>query len=308
MNLDTLLAKFGLQKKRTAAQDGVVASYMRTAIETIYSGFQVSDDRLRVWADIERMVGGDEFAAEAVDCLVGDILRVTSLYDQIVTVECEDENLKGVCEEIIKRSGIQSQARQIAYPLVKLHNSYAEFVIDGQARFNRIVPIQSPKTIYRNTDVHGQLLGGSPDERTVGKCAYDQRDITNRFLAGFYPWQIVHWRVPPYDDYGYGIPFLKAARANWLKLCMTEDTLPLARLLRAYMKLVHEVPVPDNATPEMIDQIMEEYKKRLLTKQFNLVADSVLSRQNTPSPYRVDTDFFLPKNADRRPGPARAFP
>jgi hypothetical protein len=78
---------------------------------------------------------------------------------------------------------------------------------------------------------------------------------------------------------------------------MNEDTLPLARLLRAYMKLVHEVPVPDNATPEMIDQILEEYKKRLLTKQFNLVADSVLSRQNTPSPYRVDTDFFLPKNA-----------
>lgn len=300
LNLNTLLNLVGLQRREKVRLAEIEPASFQKMLSDLSNMWQVSDERNRIFADIDRMYDSDEYVSEAIDTLVGDCLRLTSMSEPVISVECNDEELKKAAINIINRSRIVPQSREIMHAQFRYHNAFAEFIVDQKARplpkMSRIVNIQSVKSMYRNTDVHGQLLSGDPAEMKPGICAYDQRDQYNNLLASFYPYQIIHWRIPPFDTDGYGIPFLKSARANWIKLQLCTDTIVMARLVRAYLKLVHKVPVPDNAKSEDIDRLIQKYRDNLLSKTFSSAADGVLSRTKYPSPYRVDTDFFLPQN------------
>ena len=256
--------------------------------------FEFSDDRLTIYEDIDRMVQTDEYAAEALDCLVSDIIPIKNWYeDDFLPIESDDTTMKDKVGEIIDRSQIKPQLRNITHYLLRYGNRHGEFVLDKSNRFKKLVEIPQTWSVYRNVDKHGQLKDGDPVERKINHCAYDQRTDYGSFIAGFYPFQIIHWRTTPFDRDGNGTPFLQAARHTWLKLQYEIDALVRARIERAYSKLVHKIPVPLNADDETVQKIITDYVRNITKKQITSLADNILKGRWSPSPMDVETNFYM---------------
>ena len=207
-----------------------IQSTIRAAINDITKQWEFSDDRKTIYDDIDRMANNDEYVAEALDCLVSDMIPVKNWYeDDFIEVDSEDEGLKERVLDILYRSRLKQQIRNIAYGFLRYGNAHSEYLVSG-ATFERIKYFPQAWSYYRNVDRHGELLGGDPGARKINYCAYDQRDDSGGFLAGFWPYQIIHWRSVPFDTEGNGVPFLRAARHNWLKMQYVEDALRRARI------------------------------------------------------------------------------
>lgn len=278
-------------------EEPIPSATIYAAIEDMSKMWEVSDNRKDIYEDIDRMVKTDEYVAQAIDILVGDCFRVTSLYDKLIDIECDDNNLKRKVEEILERSRLESQAEDIQHSLMRYGNTYGEFILyPNTNKFSRIVKIPQTWSVYRNVDRFGQLRGGDPKDKRINHCAFDQRDDGGGFLTGFYPYQILHWRKPPYNEKGEGTPFLEAARRNWLRLQFIEDSVAFARIVRAYIKILHKVPVPDNADDSVIRKSIKQYKKDLMKKHITTLVDGILQNKSYPAPSTVDTDYFMPVN------------
>jgi hypothetical protein len=273
-----------------------IKSVARAAIDDITKQWEFSDDRKTIYDDIDRMATSDEYVAEALDCLVSDTIPVKNWYESdFIEVESEDEGLKKRVLDILYRSDLKEQIRNICHGFLRYGNAHSEYLVNG-ASFERIKYIPQAWSVYRNIDIHGELMNGDPGLKKVKVCAYDQRDDTGGFLAGFWPYQIIHWKSIPLDIDGNGIPFLQAARHNWLKMQYVEDALRRARIERAYSKLAHLIPVATNATNEEIEKVIAEYIKSISYKKLTSLADSALSKSFVASPKDVSTDFYLPVN------------
>jgi hypothetical protein len=290
----------GRDKPNQAEEDAnsYAMSVVDAAISTMLNWLELSDTRKDIYTDIDRMVDSDEYVAEAIDSLVSDILPLRNLWDPFIAVDTEDERLKARIEDILDRSRVLPEIRNIIHHLLRYHNTYLEFCIDKQNRFHHAQHIPDAWSIYRNTDRHGNLKNGIPGSHKAGVCAYDQRDDSGKVLAEFYPYQIIHLRCPPFDKKGYGVPFLKAARRNWIRLQVLEDHMAIARIVRAYLKLVHYVPVPSEATPRQIKKALAIYKDSITKKEITGFVDTLLTRLKKAVPSDVGTDFFLPQPMD----------
>ena len=263
--------------------------------------WQITDDRKTVYEDIKRMVDSDEYAAEALDALVSDILPLKNWFEGTIPgVESKDEKLKQEIEKILQKSQIKQYLRNIAYGMLQYGNRHAEYVITKGGQFKKIVEIPQTWSVYRNVDKHGQLKDGDPASQKINTCAYDQRTDYGSFLAGFYPYQIIHWRTPPYDSEGNGKPFLQAARHNWIKMQYVEDALRRARIERAYSKLAHFVPVPPNATNEEVRKTINAYIKSVTKKEIVSIADGVLNRSIMNYLMDVETNFYIGTNENTK--------
>ena len=255
--------------------------------------WDITDDRRTVYQDIDRIAEGDEYGAEAIDALTSDILPVKNFHDDYILTECDDENLKKNVRRILDVSSIRSQLRNIIHYFLRYNNRQAEFLVYPSKKFAGIKEIPQTWSVYRNIDTHGLLKGGDPKSGKINTCAYDQRDDAGGFKAGFYPYQIIHWRSVPYDKDGNGIPFLKAARHNWLKMAFTEDATRRARIVRAYMKFAHFIPIGTNATPEQRKKRIDDYKKSILKKEITYMENGAMKRKFIANPVEVETDFFF---------------
>lgn len=272
---------------------------------TIYADIQslvdslwkVTDDRRAIELDIDRMTGGDELVAEAIDILKTDCFAIKNFYADILAIEAKDENLKNRIEDIIARSGLLDYIDNVFYDIIKYSNVFAEFLIDSNAKFYKLHFIPQSWSMYRNVDKHGQLLKGDPALGRINVAPFDQRSDSGNFLAAWEKWQIIQWRGAPFDKEGYGIPFLKAARRNWLRLYFLEDSMAVARLMRAYMKEIHQVPVPEEADYKAIKRAIREYKKSQLKLTIASASNSLLKRSHVVYPNDVATNYYLPTNS-----------
>lgn len=269
-------------------------SIINAALDSIIDQWQLTDDRKTVYDDITRMLKSDEYGAEAIDILVNDTLPIKSMDQDIIGIEAENDTLYNRLEEILQRSRLGEQLRNLLYKWFKSGNEFLEFVLNESNRLEYVHHIPQSWSVYRNVDEHGMLRSGDPTERKINVCAYDQRTDSGEFLAGFRKYQILHLRMMPYDDNGHGTPFLAAARRNWIKLQITEDSKTIARLVRAYLKLVHQVPFPKELTGKKLQRAIGKYKDSLITKQITSVSDAIVKRSRVNMPLNVGTDYILP--------------
>lgn len=272
-------------------------STIYAAINDLSQLWEVSDDRKSIYDDIDRMAKEDDYVAEAFDVLLSDIFPVKSFYDPLIDLECKDERVKREINLILKIAKMDSQIRNIGYNYLRYQNSYGEFIVYPNGRdLADLAIIPQVWSMYRNVDNHGRLKGGEPGQKNPGVCAYDQRDDTGKVIAEFRPFQIVHWRGAPYTKEGYGIPFLQSARKNWLRLQQIEDAMVRARIIRAYLKLIHHVPVPNDPTPEQIQQHINQYKRSLSKQAYNSLVSGLVEKSYIGNPVNEATDYYMPRN------------
>jgi hypothetical protein len=283
---------FGKKRQQMPTMTAVI----NAAVNDILRQWEISDDRKSIYDDVDRMIRSDEYVAEALDVLTGDCLPVKNFYDPILDIECEDEGLKKKVEAILKQSRIESQLKNIIYTKLKYNNAHGEFIVYANKKFSHLQLIPQTWSVYRNIDNHGQLLAGDPTSRKINYCAYDQRSDAGDFLIGFYQYQIIHWRGSPQDASGNGIPFLEAARKNWLRLQVLEDSMAIARVVRAYMKLIHYVPVGNRLTDEQMAKAIKDYKDSILEQEITTISNSVLQRNKVSYPTSVSSDIFVPQS------------
>ena len=278
-------------------------STTRASVNDIANLWAVSNVRKNIYDDIDRMYDEDGYVAQAIDVLAADILQVKDPYEPILKVWCPDERLKAEIKDALKQAEMDFILRtQVIHSYLKYGNAYCEFVLYANSNdFSRLSFIPDAWSIHRNTDNHAQLKNGKPELKKVGECAYDQRDDSGGFLAGFYPYQIVHWRMPPFDKSGDGTPFVKAMRRNWLRLQFAEDSTSIARIVRAFLKLIHHVPVPENATQEEIDRALDRYIKSQTRQRLNqLNSGGGVENIYANAPSNVTTDYFAPTNSQMK--------
>jgi len=283
-----LEVSFGKKKKMPDPQHTVNAE-----LNDLASMWNITDDRKTIYKDIDRMMDTDEYAAEAGDALKSDILPIKNFHDDYILTESDDEYLKKNVRRIIDISGIRKQLGNIIYHYLRYGNRHAEFLTQSNRKFAGIQEIPQTWSVYRNIDDHGRLKDGDPALKRINTCAYDQRDDAGGFKAGFYPYQIIHWRAAPFDKYGNGKPFLQAARHNWLKMQYSEDSLRRARIVRAFMKFAHFIPISARATNEQRKQRLKEYKESIQKKDVAFMEDGVLKRKLVANPVDVDTDYYF---------------
>lgn len=277
---------------------------------TIYADIQsmvdslwkVTDDRRSVEFDIGRMTSEDGIVAESIDILKTDCFAIKNFYEDIIAIEAKDEVLKNRIEDIIARSGLMDYIDNVFYDIIKYSNLFAEFLIDTNGKFHRLQFIPQSWSVYRNVDKHGRLLHGNPALKRINVSAFDQRDDSGNYLAAWEKWQIIQWRGAPFDKEGYGLPFLMAARRNWLRLQYLEDSMAIARIMRAYMKEIHNVPVPEEADFKAVKRAIAQYKKSQLKLTINNASNSLLQRSRVTYPTDVATNYYIPTNSTMKGG------
>lgn len=282
---------------KDARQAPAPLSTIYAMINDITKLWEVSDDRRSVYNDIDRMTSEDDYVAEAFDVLLSDIFSVKSFYEPVIGIECKDENLTKAIKRIKAAAKLEEQARNIGYKYLQNQNTFGEFIIYPNGEIADLALIPQTWSMYRNVDIHGRLKDGKPGSKKPGTCPYDQRDDTGKVLAEFLPYQIIHWRGTPQTKEGHGIPFLKSARINWLRLQQLEDSLVRARIVRAYLKLIHHVPVPERSTLEQIIQHIDQYKRSILKQAYNSLSSSLVEKSYLNSPVNEGTDFYMPENS-----------
>lgn len=262
--------------------------------------WRVGETRRAVHRDADEMDAEDEIVTAALSIIADSAVGAQKDKAAPIELECDDDRLLEDAEEILEIAELPDSIWDICRRLVKHGNDFHEFVIDRRAEFCRLKWLPEEYRIFRNIDEMGRLKNGDPQMRKADICAYDQRDEAGQFMVGFWPFQIVHFRRGR-NRYGYGIGLLKSARKNYKRLSILEDSMAIARLTRAYQKLVHRIPVPPNATTDQVQKLINRYKENMTEIEIlSWRGDSVTVLSRLKNPLGVSTDFYLPEDGSKR--------
>ena len=252
--------------------------------------WRVRATREAVHADMDRMDNEDEIISAALDINADTAVGVKTPGERVIQLECDDDRMKQDAEKILDQGKLESSIWGICHRMLKYGQDWHEFVATGDMLFNRLKWLPDENRIFRNTDNRGRLLMGDPQTKQIDHCAYDQRDDSGGLLAGFYPWQLVQF-ARKRDKYGYGTPLMKPARKNFKRLAILEDAMAVARLIRAYQKLLHRIPVPRNADKDTVQKLINQYKRNMTELDLLSTSGSQTMRSRIENPLSVTTDF-----------------
>ncbi|MEW6613928.1 MAG: portal protein [Thermodesulfobacteriota bacterium] len=196
-------------------------------------------------------------------------------------IESEDQKVKDVLTRINEETGLQDSIWSIGRNLVKYGDDFEEIVLNSSMFVVDIKGLPCEQ-MYRNEDEYGRLLEDG---------AFTQRDVsTNKELAEFKSWQIVHFRNVVKRGTKYGRSLLYPARKVFKQLQMMEDGMVIARLTRSNMRYKWKIDVGNMSANEartfLRDVKMELRKKRVIdpaTGKFKL----------TDNPLKDEEDFFV---------------
>ena len=263
-----------------------------TTITYVANAWRVYQNRKSIYQDIERMDSEDEIVATALDIIADCSVNYaeTASSKERFKIRAKTPKAQTVLDNLSKRLNLPSEIWHICRDMVKQGNDFREVVIDRQAMkivaFKQTVSYQIyPKTNAKGDKCPGWTLKTDGDVFT-GK-EYDLEE-----------WQIIPFIFGTKRGY-LSIPPLAPARRNWIRLAKMEDGMAIARLVRAYDKLVHKIPV----TKEMsTDEIMTRIRihKDSVTKRRILDSSGLVTQVDAP--LDVATDFYLPDVGDGRGG------
>jgi hypothetical protein len=256
------------------------------------NAWRVYQNRKSIYQDIERMDGEDEIVATALDiiadCSISYAEAATSKPHFKIRAKTEQAQL--ILDNLSKRLNLPREIWQICRDMVKQGNDFREVVVDRQAMkivaFKQTISYQIyPKTNDRGDKCPGWTLKTDGDVFT-GK-EYDLEE-----------WQIIPFIFGAKRGY-LSIPPLAPARRNWIRLAKMEDGMAIARLIRAYDKMVHKIPVrSEMSAAEIMNRI--RIHKEAVTKRRILDSGGLVTQVDAP--LDVQTDFYLPDDGSGRGG------
>lgn len=253
------------------------------------SALSVSPGRAARLSDFEAMDQGD-FAA-LLDAVVDAALTFDEFSHNGTEADRPDcfklqatksRHTKAI-EAILVSSQIKSKLRVYLRYLLKYGDLFVEPLI---AKDNSVAGVQSyhPRRMYVYTDEHNRLLTGTQDGFPL---PYQQRNSQNAIKAGWAPWELIHWKWLPSDQYAYSEKgLLDDYRADWKKLQALELAMVIARGTRAYPRHVHGVDTTGQNRIEA-EGTLREYVRRVSFRN---------RRQQSNGAYPApDEDFYISK-------------
>jgi hypothetical protein len=189
------------------------------------------------------------------------------------------------------RSGANSgpECWQMVHGFVQYGEEYREVVVDDQMIVRSFVSLPSFTITPEDRCARQQ-------DRRLGAAA--GRHLLQKTRSQFAEWQIVPFIYGVKRGH-FGTGLMAPARRTWKRLVRVEDGMALARLIRSYDKLVHEVPVPVNAPLAQQLDFVREYRKNMLKRRGVDEDGNLIQREN---PFQVETDIFIPNDGSNRGG------
>lgn len=271
--------------------------------------FAVDYERTQIHRDIHRMDRDDEIVHFAFTTIASRAMGYPDPTVNSFNITAEDrepasegESVRSetakraqvIIEDLIDRVGLRPAAWQVVRRGVKWGNEFREILYEKQGdQYKRIAGLKPlpEHTVWPNTNERGdRLLGYAQRMENMPRGVNEIR---------LEEYEIVHFLFGEEDGY-LGTPLLACARRNWNRLNLAEDSAAVARLVRAYVKFLHLVPVNKDDPKEKQLETIKRYIDAM-TKIPQWTSD-IESLTYEKSPSEVKTNFFLPDDGSKRGG------
>jgi hypothetical protein len=294
--LSDLFGPMGEQEvTRPRASDSLTRSPDSTEAR-IENAWAVQQDRKSVYENEVRMAKEDPLIAQALDIVADYTVTQGDEDHPAVVVLTENAEVETVLAALFDRLSMDDLAWQIARKAYH-HGTYLpEVVLD--AKRERIIKVKETLNyqIWPNTNKAGDKVPGwiykKDSELAIGGKGQALEE-----------WQILPVFFGERNGFFAEGP-LASMRKKWNRLAMLEDGMAIARLTRAYDKLVHRVPVDKSMTPDEINASIQRYKAAMNRKKFTASTGDGTTQtlSATGNPFTVSTDLFLPDTGDQKGG------
>jgi hypothetical protein len=298
-------------------KDSTITGTTAFSVQSIFDKYFLTDvERLVIYKDVQEMDEQSEECSTALDTIADNVCSSEDGVQTSIEVVCDDPNALEIIQEMLSKVDLHKKLYSIVRNALKFGDGFNEIVVNGEGDIVAIKALP-PNTIYRNEDKFGNLVVGAPNYDTDGTClnskedcAFSQVDVqTQRVIAAFYPWQIVHFRHNWDGMSPYGRSMMKVTRVIWRKLKAEEEAMIIGRLTRAYMKLVYHVDTTGLSQTEKI-RALQNFRDSMTQRQtvdgrresqFSVMSDIYLSAGNIKMGTQVvqeqtKVDILDPKN------------
>lgn len=247
--------------------------------------FELSSKRTDVYDEVEEMDDTVEEISVGLDKLASTALSGQGNQDHqafsVQFAEDSDPRAAQMIDDLLQQCRLREKAYGILRESLLHGDKFLQPVVDRRMRIVRVM--QMPvRSMHRNEDDTGLLKEGS----TEGDWAFEQRyEKTKQFIAGFYPWQIIHLRWNRRGESAYGRSLMYSSRASFKKLRAMEEALTINWLTRAFARLVF-----------LLDHTNLSLKqRRLRIKEFqeSLLTTKMADGSTGKDPLTVTKDVFL---------------
>jgi hypothetical protein len=277
-------------------------SVVASAYERLGQMFRISHERNQIHRDLNRMDKDDEIVQFALTTIAN---RATGMEDPTLDAfqvalepdtayefpasEPAIEEARREIADLVQRLNLRTEVWQIARRTPKYGNEFREVLVDAKTGDIIGLKLLPEHTIWPAINNRGDRIPG-----------YEQRLENNAGEAiKFTEWEIIHFTFGELDGY-LGTPLLGCARKNWKRLNMAEDVTAIGRLVRAFAKWVHRVPVNANDSVQQKRESIESYKNAMTKLDvFNTESSSI---EKWEVPEDVKTNFFIPDDGSGKGG------
>lgn len=264
---------------------------MSASTKMVGQDWNVSDSRSDICFDVDDMDRLSEEVSVALDTIADNACTSIDGVQMSFMVTSKDPKVQQVLDRTNQICSLHQKVRPLIRNLVKYGDMFAEIVINNNLQLVDLKQLP-PRTMHRNQDLQGNLRIQAPKYvngecvNSVGMCAFDQRDWEDedKVVAAFYPWQIVHARLNWDGFSAYGRSLLRVSRTTWKKLRTLEEAMVIARITRAYMKLVFYIDTTGLGQVEK-QAVLQNYQQAVRTR--------ARVDQKREAQYQVLTDFFM---------------
>ena len=258
------------------------------------SSWKVYKDRKSIYNDIERMDANDEIISTALDIVADCAVGFTDLDQQSNDPKplffSKQEKVMDILNTMDERIGLTPDLWQLVREFYPHGTIFREVIIDRSEMrvkaFNQTVSYQ----IFPNTNDKGH--------KQPGWIVRQDKDLYNDGGVMLDEWQIVPFQYGVKRGY-LTVPPLASARAGWKRLYAMEDGMAVARLVRAYDKYVHRVPIKENYSKGEILNTLRTYREHI-TKKRMMTSDG--HQTENESTLDVQSDFFIPDDGKNKGG------
>lgn len=209
-------------------------------------------------------------------------------------VECEEQRANDIIQLMLKRTELQDKIFDFTREMLKWGGDhFVEPIFTGKD----LVALQSydPNEMSRNHDDKGRLSRGKDGD---GFWTAFQQKRQGTVIAGWQPWEMIHFRYWPNDRDPYSVKgLLDDIRLDWRKLEMVEEGMVGARVTRAYPRRVHYIDGTDMEPDEqkfLLAEYMKRATKSLFLKKTRDTVTNIVSSDVSEDLYVLTGSVILP--------------
>jgi hypothetical protein len=257
-------------------------------------------DRKSKHKDYERLYRTDGYVHTALNILRDRAVSMKDPTLPLFTVQCENEKIIKATEFNLKRMGLVNRqlSRRVLLKQIQFGNEFFQLMLNPDLTLRQMHWLPEEHLVLTNIDEFGNFKRGAPTEKKTGTCAYEIQDEYERFGQGFFEKEIAHFRTCDIDKFHLGSSWLEPIRYSANVLRFQKNMMLVARMTRAYGKVVHYVPT------QFIGKTTADWQKDI-----RYYIDS-MRREQMPAletnfytadrfkPDSVMTDLFLPRFVD----------